>query len=68
MRREWELRLQARLSALADEGGLVLGHEGEHPEHQLAVRGGGVDDPVGGPSTRVGVTRGRVALRNWEAG
>jgi hypothetical protein len=40
-------RLQARLSALADEGGLVLRHKGKHPEHQLALRGGGVDDPVG---------------------
>jgi hypothetical protein len=36
-----------RLRALADEDGLVLGHECEYPEYQLAVRGGGVDDPVG---------------------
>src|SRR5664280_3452311 len=26
--------------------GLVLGHQGEHPEHDGAVRGGGVDQPV----------------------
>jgi hypothetical protein len=34
------------LSALTDEGGRVLGHQGEHPEHEGAVRGGGVDQPV----------------------
>ena len=34
------------LSAFTDEGGLVLGHQGEHPEHDGAVRGGGVDQPV----------------------
>src|SRR5664279_1292837 len=35
------------LSAFTDEGGLVLGNQGEHPEHEGAVRGGGgVDQPV----------------------
>src|SRR5664280_865234 len=34
------------LSAFTDEGGLVLGHQGEHPEHDGAVRAGGVDQPV----------------------
>src|SRR5450759_3761153 len=28
------------LSAFTDEGGLVLGHQGEHPEHDGVVRGG----------------------------
>ena len=30
-----------------DEGGLVFGHQREDPEDELAVGGGGVDDPVG---------------------
>src|SRR5664279_4530087 len=34
------------LSAFTDEGGLVRGHLGEHPEHEGAVRGGGVDQSV----------------------
>src|SRR5664280_648002 len=34
------------LSAFTDEGGLVRGHQGEHPEHEGAVRGGGVDQSV----------------------
>src|SRR5664280_3472066 len=34
------------LSAFTDEGGLVLGYQGEHPEHEGGVRGGGVDQPV----------------------
>src|SRR5664280_3817894 len=34
------------LSAFTDEGGLVLGHQSEHPEQDGAVRGGGVDQPV----------------------
>src|SRR5664280_1073828 len=37
---------QPGLSAFSDEGGLVLGHQGEHPEHDGAVRGGGVDQSV----------------------
>jgi hypothetical protein len=39
-------RLEAGVRPLGDERGLVLGHEGEHSEHQLAVGGGGVHDAV----------------------
>ena len=37
---------ETSLSPFTDEGGFVLGHQREHPEHQRAVRGGGVHDPV----------------------
>jgi len=35
------------LGAFFDQRGLVLVHEGEHAENELAVRGGGVADAVG---------------------
>ena len=38
---------QAGHRPLLDEGRLVLGHQREDAEDELAVRGGGVDDPVG---------------------
>lgn len=34
--------------ALGDEGTLELGEDGEHVQHQLALRGGGVDGEVDG--------------------
>lgn len=38
---------QAGDGALLDQGGLVLGHEGEHAEDEFALGGGGVDDAAG---------------------
>jgi len=38
---------RAGLGAFGDEGGFVLGHEGEHAEDKAAVGGGGVHDAVG---------------------
>jgi len=38
---------QTSLGAFPDQGGLVVGHQGEHSEDEFAVGGGGVHDPVG---------------------
>jgi len=38
---------ETRLGAFLDQRGLVLGHQREHAENELAVRGRGVDDAVG---------------------
>src|SRR5947209_18833490 len=38
---------ESGVGAFADQGGLVLGHQGEHAEHQGTVGGGGVHESVG---------------------